>query len=199
MKYRRSPLLTLAILMAAAMPSFAQPPAQSANGNTAAGVVTPPDYVIGPQDVLSVVFWREKDMSVEAVVRPDGKISLPLLNDVDAAGYTPEALRDAITKAAAKYMAEPSVTVVVKEIKSRMVSITGQVTKSGSYELKQGMTVLHLIAEAGGLLEYADEGHIVVMRKEPAASFKFNYKDVIKGKNVQQNIALKPGDIVIVP
>jgi polysaccharide export outer membrane protein len=91
------------------------------------------------------------------------------------------------------------VTVVVKEIKSRMVSITGQVTKSGSYELKQGMTVLHLIAEAGGLLEYADEGNIVVMRKEPAASFKFNYKDVIKGKNVQQNIALKPGDIVIVP
>jgi len=166
-----------------------------------AGVNVPTDYLIGPQDVLSIVFWREKDMSVDVVVRPDGKISLPLLNDIEAAGQTPDALRAAIAKAAAKFFEEPSVSVVVKEIKSRNVSITGQVTKPGSYELTSGMTVLQLIAVSGGLLEYADAKNIIVMRKENGRdrAFKFNYKDVMKQKNVEQNIALKPGDIVLVP
>lgn len=191
-----------------AAPAGAQPPASAAppgpgNGSPAvtAGVTTPPDYLIGPQDVLSIVFWREKDMTVDVVVRPDGKISLPLLNDIDAAGRSPEALRAAITTAAAKLFEEPSVSVVVKEIKSRNVSITGQVTKPGSYKLTNGMTVLQLIAVSGGLLEYAKEKNIVVMRKENGRdrAFKFNYKDVIRQKNVEQNILLKPGDIVLVP
>jgi len=106
--------------------------APAAPATPPAGVNVPTDYLIGPQDVLSIVFWREKDMSVDVVVRPDGKISLPLLNDIEAAGQTPDALRAAIAKAAAKFFEEPSVSVVVKEIKSRNVSITAQVTKPGS-------------------------------------------------------------------
>ena len=116
--------------------------------------------------MLSIVFWRDKDMSADVVVRPDGKISLPLLNDVQAAGLTPDQLRDQLTKAAAKFVEEPNATVVVKEIHSRKVFITGNVAKAGTYPLTGDMTVLQLIAVAGGLLEYADSKNIVVMRTE---------------------------------
>ena len=165
------------------------------------GVPTPADYVIGPDDVLAVVFWREKDMSVEVAVRPDGKISLPLLNDVQASGLTPEQLRVQLTEAASKFFEEPTVTVVVKEIHSRKVFVTGQVAKPGPYPLSGPTTVLQLIAMAGGLLEYADSKNIVVMRQEEGrpVSYRFNYKDVVKRRNLKQNIELKPGDTIIVP
>ena len=196
-----SAALTSAALVA---PLAAQGSAQARPDGASApstSVTLPANYLIGAQDVLSIVFWREKDMTVEVVVRPDGKISLPLLNDMDAAGMSPEALRAAIAKAAAKYMEEPSVTVVVKEIKSRNVYVTGQVTKAGAYPLGNDMTVLQAITVAGGLLEYADESNIVVLRKENGKdrTFKFNYKDVMKGKNLDQNIVLLPNDTVIVP
>jgi polysaccharide export outer membrane protein len=166
-----------------------------------AGTTLPPGYVIGPDDVLSIVFWRDKEMSAEVVVRPDGRISLPLLNDVQAAGITPEELRAELEKGAAKYIAEPNATVVVKTINSRKVYITGNVLKPGTYPLNGDMSVLQLIAVAGGLQEYADSKKIVVMRKDEGRDqfFSFNYKDVVKQKNVQQNIALKPGDTVVVP
>ena len=140
-------------------------------------------------------------MSTDAVVRPDGKISFPLLNDLQAAGLTPDQLRAAIEKAASKYMAEPNATVIVKAINSRKVHILGNVGKAGTYPLAGDMTVLQLIAQAGGLQEYADSKHITVMRKEDGkdVALKFNYKDVMKQKNMQQNILLKPGDTVIVP
>src|SRR5258706_2940914 len=111
-----------------------------------AGVPTPPDYVIGPDDVLTIVFWREKDMSSDVGVRPDGKISLPLINDVQASGLTPEQLRISVTEAAGKFVEDPSVTVVVKAINSRKVFITGQVGKPGPYALGGPPTVLQLIA-----------------------------------------------------
>jgi polysaccharide export outer membrane protein len=147
------------------------------------------------------VFWRDKEMSADVVVRPDGRISLPLLNDVQAAGITPEELRAKLEKSAAKYIAEPNATVVVKTINSRKVYITGNVVKPGTYPLNGDMSVLQLIAVAGGLQEYADSKKIVVMRKDEGRDefFSFNYKDVVKQKNVQQNIALKPGDTVVVP
>jgi polysaccharide export outer membrane protein len=178
----------------------AQQPAD-APANATASVSLPAGYVIGPDDLLSVVFWRDKDMSADVVVRPDGKISLPLLNDVDAAGLTPDELRAKLTKAASKYVEEPNATVVVKEIRSRKVFITGNVAKPGNYPLNGDMTVLQLIAVAGGLQEYADSGSIVVMRTENGQqkSFKFNYKDVIKQRHVEQNILLKTGDTVVVP
>ncbi len=188
-------------------PAFAQQaaePQQPANANgsaTTAGVTLPRDYVIGADDVLSIVFWRDKDMSADVVVRPDGKISLPLLNEVVAAGFTPDELRAFLEKAATKFVQEPNATVVVKEIHSRKVFITGMVVKGGSFPLSSDMTVLQLIALAGGLQEYADAKNIVVVRKENGKEryFKFNYRDVIKQKNTQQNILLKPGDTVMVP
>jgi polysaccharide biosynthesis/export protein len=166
-----------------------------------AGVVTPPDYVIGPDDVLTIVFWREQDLSSEVTVRPDGKISLPLLNEIQASGLTPEQLRGNLTQAANRYVEEPAVTVVVKAINSRKVFITGLVGKPGPYPLSSPTTVLQLIAMAGGVQEYAKEERIVVMRTENGRtiSHKFNYKQVSEGKNLQQNIELKPGDTIVVP
>jgi polysaccharide export outer membrane protein len=188
------------------VPVGAQQPAspQPAGASVASGgssVVLPPGYVIGAEDVLSIVFWRDKDMSADVVVRPDGKISLPLLNDVDAAGLTPDQLRNELVKAASKYVEDPNATVVVKEIHSRKVFITGNVAKAGTYPLMGDMNVLQLIALAGGLAEYADSKNITIMRSEGGRqqSFKFNYKDVTKQKHVEQNIVLKPGDTVIVP
>jgi len=176
------------------------PPASGAGG---AGSAAPPaSYVIGTDDVLSVVFWHDKDMSADAVtVRPDGKISLPLLNDVHAAGFTPDQLRGILVLAASKFVEEPNATVLVKEIHSRKVFITGNVAKPGIYPLSGEMNVLQLIAQAGGLLEYADAEEIVVIRSDsgPAKYLTFNYKDVLKRKNIQQNVLLKPGDTIVVP
>ena len=160
------------------------------------------DYVIGADDVLSILFWRDKDLSApEVTVRPDGKVTLPLLNDMQAAGLTPDQLRDAIQIAAQKYVEDPNPTVIVKEIKSRKVFITGQVEKAGPYPLNAATTVLQLIAMAGGLREFADGKAISVMRTESGkpSVFEFNYQDVLKKRNLRQNIELKPGDVVVVP
>ena len=157
--------------------------------------------MIGPDDSLAVVFWREKELSADVVVRPDGMISLPLLNDVKAEGLTPEQLRVALTAAAGKFVEEPTVTVVVKAINSRKVFITGQVNTPGPYALAGPMTVLQLIAMSGGVMEYAKKNKVVVVRKEAGkdVTYPFNYEDVMEGKKLQQNIELKPGDTVIVP
>jgi polysaccharide export outer membrane protein len=164
-------------------------------------VPIPPDYVIGPDDQLSIVFWREKEMSGDVVVRPDGKISLPLLNDIQAAGLTPDQLREKLMQAASKYVEDTTVTVVVRQINSRKVFITGSVARPGPYSLTSSMTVLQLIAVAGGLGEWADQKNITIMRVENGrpTNHRFNYKEVVQGKNLKQNIELKPGDTVIVP
>jgi len=166
------------------------------------GVATPlPAYVIGPNDVLTVVFWRDKDMSTDVVVRPDGNITLPLLNDVRAAGLTPDELRAQIVAEAQRFIEDPSPTVVVKEINSRKVFITGQVEKPGPYPLSVSMTVIQLIAMAGGLKEFADGKNILVMRTDNGTqtAFSFDYQQLLKRKNLHQNIELKPGDTVVVP
>ncbi len=205
-------LLTLVASIAGARTSGAQIPAggtqpsavapAAARVAPVAGAVSPPaDYIIGAEDLLSVVFWRDKDMSSDVAVRPDGKISLPLLNDVQAAGLTPTQLRDQLTESAKQYISEPNVTIVVRQINSRKVFVTGQVQKPGPYVLGGSTTVLQLIATAGGVLEYAHSNKIIVMRTENGrqASHPFDYKGVISGKNLRQNIELKPGDTVIVP
>jgi len=161
-------------------------------------VAAPADYVIGPNDQLSIVFWRDKDISADVVVRPDGKISLPLLNEIHAAGFTPDQLRLRLVEAASKFIEEPNATVVVKEIHSRNVYITGKVTKSGTYALTVDMNVIQLIALAGGLLEYADDKNIVIIRSE-GQNLRFNYRQVINQKNSKQNVLLRPGDTVVVP
>jgi polysaccharide export outer membrane protein len=199
---------TLAAVLAFSMlaPLAAQQPptatkTENGIGSGGTGAALPAGYVIGPEDVLTVVFWRDKEMSADVVVRPDGKISLPLVNDVQAAGLTPEQLRAQLDKAASKFVAEPNAAVVVKTINSRKVYITGNVAKPSTYPLADGMTVLQLIAVGGGLLEFADSKNIVVVRKDEGRDvfFKFNYKDVSRQKKLDQNIVLKPGDTVIVP
>lgn len=167
----------------------------------APAVPPPPGYVIGPDDVLTVLFRYDKDLTTEVVVRPDGMISLPMLSDVPAAGLTPEQLRDKVTESAKRFIEDPAVTVIVKTINSRKVFITGQVAHPGPYPLMAPTTVMQLIAMAGGLTEFADEKGITVMRMENGkpVSYAFNYKDVARRRNLKQNIELRPGDTVIVP
>ena len=161
----------------------------------------PSDYVIGADDVLSVIYWREKDMSADVTVRPDGKVALPLLNDLQAAGLTPEAFRDRVIEAARRFVEDPNPTVMVKEINSRRVFITGQVEKPGPYPLNNTMTVLQLISIAGGLKEFARGKNISVIRFEDGQQVVhgFNYQEALSRKNLERNITLKPGDTVLVP
>ena len=176
----------------------AQPPAPVV---AAAGLSLPPEYVIGADDVLSIIFWRDKELTADVNVRPDGKISLPLLNDVQASGLTPAQLRDRIVEESKKYVEDPNVTVVVKQINSRKVFITGEVRKPGPIPLTAPTTVLQLISISGGLADYAKPDKITIVRVENGkpVSFKFNYKEVIAGKKLAQNIEQKPGDTIIVP
>jgi polysaccharide export outer membrane protein len=161
----------------------------------------PADYVIGSEDVLIIIFWREKDLSSEVTVRPDGRISIPLLQDVEAAGLTPEQLQKKLLTLSQRFVEDANITVVVKQINSRRVYITGQVAKPGPYLLTSPTTVVQLIATAGGLLEYADSKNIVIVRNEKNGpiSYRLNYREIAERKNLKQNIPLKPGDTVIVP
>ena len=179
----------------------AQTPQPSTNQSSAGPAAKlPSDYVIGVEDVLSVVFWREKDMSADVIVRPDGKISLPMLNDVVAAGLTPEQLADVVAKVGTKFVRDAGATVMVKEIRSRKVYIIGEVSRPGTFQLGSEMTVLQALGEASGFIEGADKGDVVIVRNEAGKErrFRFNYNDVVKGKNPSQNIRLLPGDTIIV-
>jgi polysaccharide export outer membrane protein len=195
----------LAALTGCAASTAAQTPAAAPTAAQATvadqGQATPAGYLIGPDDVLGIVFWELPNHGGDVIVRPDGKITLPLLNDVQAAGLTPEQLRESITAASAKYIRDPNVSVVVKQINSLKVYVTGQVTKPGTYPLTSPTTVLQVLALAGGVTDFAKKDKIVVMRTEggQTRSYKFNYKDVIQGKKLEQNILLKPGDTVVIP
>jgi polysaccharide biosynthesis/export protein len=189
----------LAIVSAIGISAGGQDVRAAATVATAPGVEAPADFVIGPEDVLSIVFWHDKDMTTQVTVRPDGKISLPLLDEVQAAGLTPASLRARLIEDSKKFFGNPNVTVVVQAINSRKVFITGQVVKPGPYVIAAPTTVLQLIAMAGGLKDFADSKHITIVRKElgRTSSFQFNYKEI--RKSLKQNIELKPGDTVVVP
>jgi polysaccharide export outer membrane protein len=167
------------------------------------GSVVPvdPSFVIGPEDVLGILFWREADVSGDVTVRPDGRVTLPLIGDITAAGVTPSALRDQIQAAFAKYLTDPNVTVVVRQINSRKVYITGEVIRPGAYPLTGPRTVMQLISLAGGVTQFAKSDSISILRPEQGKTraFVFNYQDVAQGRNVQQNIQLQPGDTIVVP
>ncbi len=192
------PVLLTSVFAGAAM-SQAQTAATQAAAPAAADV--PVDFVIGAGDVLGVLFWREAEVSGDVTVRPDGRISLPVVGVMQAAGLRPEALQEQIQVAAGKFFTAPSVTVVVRTINSRKVFVTGRVTTPGSHPLVAPLTVMQAISLSGGLTEYADAKNITVLRTENGQSrlFKFNYKDVARGKALEQNIQLLPGDTVVVP
>ncbi len=159
-----------------------------------------PDYVIGADDTLHISVWKEPDLTETLPVRPDGKISMPLLNDVTAAGLTPLQLRDTITERLKKYIADPRVTVVVTGMNSRRVFATGEVTHTGPMTLLPHMTMLQALAQAG-FTQFANLKAIYLLRSENGkqAKLPFNYKEVVKGNHPEQNIELRPGDTIVVP
>jgi polysaccharide export outer membrane protein len=156
--------------------------------------------VIGADDTLHISVWKEPDLSATLPVRPDGKISLPLLNDVPAAGLTPMQLAASITEKLKKYIADPRVTVVVTAMNSRRIFVTGEVVHSGAIPLLPNMTVLQALSSAG-FTQFANVKGIYLLRTENGRQVKlpFNYKEVVKGNHPEQNIMLKPGDTVVVP
>jgi len=164
----------------------------------------PPDpqgYIIGAQDVLIVNVWHEPEVSATLTVRPDGKISLPLANDIQAAGLTPTDLGKVITDKLKVYINNPQVTVVVSAINSQRFFVVGEVSKPGPYTLSPNTTVLQALSNAGSFSQFAQVSKIYVLRAEGdrAQRFPFNYKEVIKGHNPEQNILLKSGDTIVIP
>ena len=169
----------------------------------------PGQFVIGPEDVLDVAVWNNTEMTRTVPVRPDGKISLPLLNDVQAAGLTPTELRDHLTDALTEYISAATVSVIVREIHSVKVTVIGQVKTPGRYELKGRATVLDVLAMAGGLTEYAARGRIAVLRNEAATTrqIPFPYDRLVSKSGSKhgsaiggpENFCVQPGDVVLVP
>ena len=158
-------------------------------------------YKIGPQDVLRIDVWKEPDISRVVPVRPDGKVTLPLLNDVQAAGLTPGQLAAAIATGLKKFITSPQVTVGVTEINSRRIFVTGEVARAGAYPLLPNMTVLQALSSCGGFTQFARVKNIYVLRMEDGIQVKhpFNYKDAVSGKRPEQNIMLQGGDVIVVP
>jgi polysaccharide export outer membrane protein len=159
-------------------------------------------FIIGVNDVLAVNVWKETEISRSVPVRSDGKISLPLVGEVQASGHTPRQLEQDIAAKLQSYISEPEVTVIVQQINSQKFNILGQVTKPGSYTLINSPTVLDAIALAGGFRDFAKQKSIYVLRQNPdggQSRLAFNYKDVVKGKNSEQNVRLRPGDTIVVP
>jgi polysaccharide export outer membrane protein len=197
---RRQPMMTTIPL---SPPESAKPltqdvlPAQSPSPAVAAVTAA---YVIGPDDVLAITVWQQRDLTTEALVRPDGKISFPLIGDIQAAGLTPERLRQRLIEALGTFVQSPQVSVQVRQINSRRAFITGAVVKPGGYQLSESMTVVQLIAMAGGLTVFAKADAIAIVRRVDGknVSIPFDYAAFVSGQQLEQNIPLLPGDTVVV-
>ncbi|HZE22974.1 MAG TPA: polysaccharide biosynthesis/export family protein [Blattabacteriaceae bacterium] len=163
--------------------------------------IVPAGYLVGDSDVIHVNVWKEPEVSQTVVVRTDGNISLPLINEVKVSGMTPLQIQDLVAEKLKGFLNNPQVTVTVIEIRSKRAFITGEVSRPGTYSLNAQTTVLQLIAQAGGFTPFAKKDSIVVLRTEDGrqSRLKFKYKEVVQGKKTEQNIALHPGDTVVVP
>lgn len=181
--------------------AFASDPANNATPDVPTAKPVGSEYVIGAQDVLSISVWKEPDLSQSVPVRPDGKISLPLLNDVQAAGLTPMQLAQELTAKLQKFISAPQVSVIVTAVNSQRVYILGEVARPGAMPLLGDMTVMQAISNAGGLSQFANAKGIYVLRAQNGAQQRlpFNYKQAIKGGNGGQDIPLKAGDTIVVP
>lgn len=184
-----------------AQDSSAQQPPADAKKALVPPPITDPTYVIGPQDGLNINVWKEPELSESVQVRPDGKVSVPLLNDVEAAGLTAMQLSAKITEGLKKYVTDPRVTVSVTAINSRRVYVLGEVGHPGGFGLLPDMTVMQAISDAGGLTQFAHGKKIYVLRKEgdKQVKYPFNYTKALKGEDPEQNFPLKSGDTVVVP
>ena len=205
----------IALLAAAAGPARAQQPPQQparpaappvaatrpAAPNPQTAIASIEQYRIGPEDVLMISVWKNEAMSRTVPVRPDGMISLPLLDDVQAAGMTPMQLRDVLAKKLAEYMPAPEVSVIVNDVRSFKVAVMGEVARPGRYELKSWTTVLDVLAQAGGFNQFASRSRIVILRPNGKTMTRvpFNYNKVTAAGGEEENFYLQPGDIVLVP
>jgi polysaccharide export outer membrane protein len=195
--------LVLISSIALAQDAPAQPAASPASGkttNAASNSQAGPEYVIGPEDVLHIAVWKEADLTATLPVRPDGKISLPLLDDVQASGLTPKQLAASVTEKLKKYIADPRVTVVVTQINSKRIYLVGEVLHAGATPMLPNMTVLQALS-SGGLSQFANTKRIYVLRTENGKQQKLpvNYRKLVKGEQIEQNYVLQPGDTIVVP
>jgi len=195
---------SIAMAQDAQTPPAASPASDKAvsdkTANVAASSPAGPEYVIGADDVLHIAVWKEADLTVTLPVRPDGKISLPLLNDVQAAGLTPQQLGESLTEKLKKYIADPRVTVVVTSINSKRIYLTGEVLHAGAIPMLPNMTVLQALSSAG-MTQFANTKRIYVLRTENGKQQKLpvNYRKLVKGEKIEQNYLLQPGDTIVVP
>jgi len=208
MKYRIRHCISLGIILLVSTVHLsgqvAEVPPQAPIASLAQATQKPHDasFIIGNDDLLTINVWKEPDISRSIPVRSDGRISLPLVGELQASGRTPLQLEQDISSKLKNYIAEPEVTVMVQEIHSQKFNILGQVTKPGSYPLDLATTVLDAIAAAGGFKDFANEKGIYILRVTPGGGqqrLAFNYKKVIKGKDLQENIKLEPRDTIVVP
>ena len=208
------PLLFVSIVstsLAVAANPYAHPPIgasaagflpQTSTGAAASGSAGSTDYLIGDDDLLEINVWNEPDLKQSLPVRSDGKITLPLIGEVQAAGETPSQLQHTIASRLKAYINNPAVTVMVLQMNSRKFNVLGRVAKPGSYSLTATTTVLDAIAEAGGFLDFAKQKDIYILRKNSSGRemrLPFNYKAVIQGKHPEENIVLEPHDTVVIP
>jgi polysaccharide export outer membrane protein len=191
----------VATVLVAASIAFAQDaPAASAPSTAVPSAQSWPSYVIGPEDVLHIAVWKEADLSVTLPVRPDGKVSLPLLNDVQAAGLTPEQLKDSVAEKLKKFISDPRVTVVVTQINSKRIYLAGEVAHTGAMPMSPNMTVMQALASAG-MNQFANTKKIYLLRSDNGKQEKLPvpYRKLIKGEEMEHNYVLQPGDTIVVP
>lgn len=198
-----SVLFVLAALVAGCSMASLQERESAESAAKRAQVFDPGEYRIGPGDVLQISVWKNEELSRTVPVRPDGMISLPLLNEVRAAGLTPLQLRDELMKGLVLYTSgpEPGVSVIIREVHSFTVSVLGEVVTSGRYELRGRATVLDVIAEAGGFSEFASRSRIHILRRQGQAvrRIPFSYRKAVLAEGREENFFVEPGDIIIVP
>ncbi len=183
----------------AAEPAWAQAPGAGSSERDGGRGAAPEVYRIGPEDILQISVWKNDTLTRSVPVRPDGKISLPLLNDVQAAGLTALELREVLTRKLAEYMPSPEVSVIVSDIRSFKVSVLGEIGRPGRYELKSWTTVLDLLALAGGFTQFAARSRIVILQPDGKTMKRipFNYNKALAGE--QENFYLRNGDVILVP
>lgn len=202
-----SVVLTLLGGLVVSSPAMAQnqaaPPSRSDAASTApiksdtSAAVDLKTYVIGAQDILLIKVWREQDFTGPYTVRPDGKITMPLVGDVQASGLTPERLGEQLKQALANYINSPDVSVSLQSVGSKKFYITGEVNRAGEYVLATPTKVFDALSNAGGFRDFANKKKIIIIRG--TERIKFNYQDILKGKNLEQNIFLENGDTIVVP
>jgi len=203
LKYFKNILLILLLIAFMPLKVYSQESATLPGGNSSTGPVNPDSktYVLGPEDILFIQVWGEEALSQQVQVRPDGKISLPLIDEVQAGGLSPLQLKEGLTERFKQYVESPRITVIVREARSFKVYVSGQVVRPGVFSLVGETTILQIIPMAGGFSEWANQRKVLLIRREKGKESRMtiNFKDILSGKDPNSNIVLKPGDTIIVP